>query len=110
MLATARQCAGSLEWVLVFNRFGRGREDRMRWHGVETARRLNVGWPDCLVMRTEIESSAAHVARQADYAQIFATRGPTKAFVTGWFLDTIAARGSFAVRTISHAFTAYVTL
>ena len=67
MLAGAWQCASRLEWVWVLNRLGRGGEDRMRWHGVETTGRLNVGWPDCLVMRTEIESSATHVARPADY-------------------------------------------
>jgi hypothetical protein len=96
----------TLEWVRVFNRLWCGCEDRMRWHGVETTRRLDVGWPDCLVMRTEIESSAAHVARPADHMQTFATGPPTKTIVTAWFLDTIAAGRRFAACTIGEGFTA----
>jgi|tagenome__1003787_1003787.scaffolds.fasta_scaffold20171950_2 hypothetical protein len=43
-------------------------EDGMCRDGVETAGALDFGRPDCIVMRAEIESSAADVAGQADYA------------------------------------------
>jgi hypothetical protein len=57
----------TLEWVWILNWLWRGCENRMRWHGVETTRRLDVWWPDGLVMRTEIEGSAAQFAGPAEH-------------------------------------------
>jgi hypothetical protein len=111
-LALARCCAVTLELLRIHDRLGHGCENRMRRHGMEAARRLDVGWADRFVMRAEIESAAADVTRPADHVQTFAADSPGETFVTARLLDTITGGWSFTafVFSVVYGFCTWVTL
>src|SRR3954452_20236259 len=107
-MAPTCRFAFALERLGIRDGFWRGREDRVRGHGMEAAGGLDVGRADCFVVRAEIEGTIAEPARQADCMPTVAAYIPSDAVLTAGLMDTVAIGRHFSDRAAAYPFTARV--